>query len=319
MMIQRPFFVQANPETSEMFLKIRRLLKDIQSELDLSWAIMGEVYGRIDELKEMKITVRRIRTNIEEKKFVEQVHYIPEEVTFDSDPALLKLLVAPLYGENPSYGVRELLQNALDACKEREHMELSKVQNQNFSYEPVVNISIESNDKNEYYFVINDNGIGMTKETIINFFFKAGASFRRSSKWIKTFSDKEGQSAVQRSGRFGVGVLASFLLGNEIEVSTRHINEHTGLKFKATVEEEQIELIKEAELEIGTSIKILLKKEALDALRKQVEEEYYYENGRTKCWYGWYLFDRPVVNIKIPNYWNPKGLEFYKKVLYKGY
>jgi hypothetical protein len=46
---------------------------------------------------------------------------IPEKIAFEAANAdLLKLLVAPLYGNDPSIGVRELIQNAIDAVREYE-------------------------------------------------------------------------------------------------------------------------------------------------------------------------------------------------------
>jgi molecular chaperone HtpG len=309
------FFVQVKPETSEMYLKVERLLKDIQRELDLSWAILGEVYGRINDLKSLTISIRRIRSNLDDKSFAEQVDYIPEAVVFASDPAVLKLLISPLYGDNPTYGVRELLQNSLDACKEREHILFSQTRggtSPHFIYEPKIKISIEENLQNDFYFVIRDNGIGMTKDTIINFFFKAGASFRNSRNWLKTFSDEEGQSLVQRSGRFGIGVLASFLIGNELEVNTRHFNDNIGLKFTTKIDDEQIELKKEV-LEIGTTVKICIKKEAIEKLREQVEQNYYSEVG----WFEWFRLDNSIIEIEIPKDWNSDGVELYKKSLLK--
>jgi HSP90 family molecular chaperone len=35
----------------------------------------------------------------------------------------MELLIKPLYGNNPSIGIRELLQNAVDATKERMNLE----------------------------------------------------------------------------------------------------------------------------------------------------------------------------------------------------
>ena len=38
---------------------------------------------------------------------------------------MLKLMVGPLYGENPSYGIRELMQNAIDLAdlESRDHLQ----------------------------------------------------------------------------------------------------------------------------------------------------------------------------------------------------
>src|SRR6202451_1072876 len=99
---------------------------------------------------------------------------------------------------------------------------------------------------------VSDRGTGMTEEIIVNYFLKAGGSFRRSLAWKKEFESEEGtsrghsKSRVLRSGRFGVGVLAAFLIGDELEVSTRHLNDaaDNGLTFTATIDTETIELMR---------------------------------------------------------------------------
>ena len=46
-------------------------------------------------------------------------HMFPFDRSFTCDSRLLTLLVEPLYGAKPEFGIRELLQNAIDAVRER--------------------------------------------------------------------------------------------------------------------------------------------------------------------------------------------------------
>jgi len=113
-------YVTAKPENSLIFLELKKLFQDIQYEFDLSWAILGEVYGRDEDFRNLKIRFRRLTSNLDcVKRFEKSVEFIPEKIRFDADPELLKLLIGPLYGEDPKYGIRELLQNSVDAVKER--------------------------------------------------------------------------------------------------------------------------------------------------------------------------------------------------------
>ncbi len=292
-------FIQAKPETSLMFLKLESLLKDIQKELDISWAVLGEIYGRYDELN---ILLRRVRSNIDEKKdFAKKVTYLPEAITFNSDPNILKLLVGPLYGNNPTYAVRELLQNAVDACRERTY--ISELRG--LTYEAIIEIRIEVDNNGETFLVITDNGIGMSKETLINYFLKAGASFRRSDNWIKKFTDEQGRSRIQRSGRFGIGIFAAFLVGNEMRVVTRNMDslDEEGYTFSATIDTEQIEVCRERN-EVGTSISIKIRQDVLDELRKQVEVESLYHYEDVPLWFNWYKFEQPEIKLQLPETWN---------------
>ena len=71
-------FVQAAPGDSKSYLKLKRLLRGLQLELDNSWAVIGEVYGRFGSLAKLGLTIRRVRSNLDdEQAFAETVKYIP--------------------------------------------------------------------------------------------------------------------------------------------------------------------------------------------------------------------------------------------------
>lgn len=257
-------FVQAAPADSKSYLKLKRLLQGLQAELDNSWAVMGEVYGRFSSLAQLGITIRRVRSNLDdEKTFAATVPYIPCDAKFDTAGAdLLKLLIHPLYGDHPEFGIRELMQNAIDACLEL---------NDFLAQEPTtpcpdlthqdadVVITLSQVSKTERYLIVSDRGIGMTSSVVLNYFLRAGASFRRSDLWRQQHEDDRGQSRVLRSGRFGVGALAAFLLGDEIEVSTRHVTVPSGkgISFDARLESEELQLNHFAR-PVGTTIRVAI-------------------------------------------------------------
>lgn len=243
-------FVHASPEDSSMYLKIRHLLQDIQHEFDMSWAVLGELYGNMENKPEIKY--RRISSNLQEESFHTQQVYVPDTFHFRSNTELIKLLIAPLYGNDPRYGVRELLQNALDACKERKIHE-KKGQH---DYKEEIEIRVSKEPSGDTFFEIRDNGVGMTVTIIKDYFLTAGASYRNSFEWQKTFTDAEGSSIVNRSGQFGVGVLAAFLIGQHIYVETRNIHTDTGYKFFADLDRDQINVLKDDAIKIGTFVRI---------------------------------------------------------------
>jgi len=213
-------FVTAFPEESKMFLKLKKLLKDIQYEFDISWAVLGELYGNSHENDKPKIKYRRITSNLDTKSFTQQQNYVADSFLFKTNDDIIKLLVAPLYGDDISFGVRELLQNSIDACKEKEFIyEQEKVKN----YIPSVLIKVEKADDGETYFEITDNGLGMDIDIIKNYFLSAGASYRKSLEWQKDFLNEDGTAKIRRSGRFGVGILSAFLIGKEINIQTKKI------------------------------------------------------------------------------------------------
>lgn len=254
------FFVRATPSDVKTFLKLVALFKDIQHELDESWATIGEVYGRYEEFNKLGLTMRRVRSNLDSvEKFSRTVPYIPIKASFDaSGSELLKLLVGPLYNYDHKVGIRELIQNAVDACRELSDLCCDNLTSKApDGQEPDVLVSIHENDDGTGWITVSDKGVGMKLETITKYFLIAGASFRNSEVWKLQHTDEHGKSRILRGGRFGVGALAAFLLGDEIEITTRHFQsqEGEGIKFKARIDEQNIEL-RRCAAPHGTKIKI---------------------------------------------------------------
>lgn len=118
--------------------------------------------------------------------------------------------------------VRELLQNSIDASicyqkiKERELRNLGYMGGINVK---PVTIHVWKADMDNVSFLIEDNGIGMNREVILDYFLKIGKSFYNSDKFIHS-----GISFIPIS-RFGVGFLSAFLATDEIIVVTKHYKE----------------------------------------------------------------------------------------------
>src|SRR5260370_34870665 len=104
----------------------------------------------------------------------------------------------------------------------------------------------------------------MAAETIRRYLLRAGASFRRSDAWRKIHETSEGKSRVLRSGRFGIGVLAAFLLGDEAEVSTRNAAAAAdgGISFRATLDTEEIELT-HCSRPVGTTVRVRINEDSV--------------------------------------------------------
>jgi hypothetical protein len=252
-------FVNAKPIDVRTYLKLESLFRDIQRELDESWATLGEVYGRQGELAALGLTWRRIRSNLDDKdKFSKTIPYIPIRAGFDaSGPDLLKLLVGPLYNYEYEVGIRELVQNAVDACKELVDLLGNTPIGNGPSDLPDVLVDIHENNDGTGWITVTDRGVGMTADTITHYFLVAGASFRNSDVWKQQHMNVSGEARVMRGGRFGVGALAAFLLGEEVTVQTRHASrsEEDGLEFKARIDDPVVEL-RRCTAPAGTSIKI---------------------------------------------------------------
>lgn len=291
--------VKAKPDDVTTYLRLKTLLGNIQKELDETWATWGEVYSRDEKLKNLGILYRRIRSNMDDvKEFGKSVNYIPTHAKFRaSDGELLKLLVGPLYSDKPQYGVRELIQNAVDACLEYDNYIANKnltADRSHLANKADVLVTLEEKDDGSDWLIIEDRGIGMTDEIIQKYFLTAGASYRSSDEWKELH-----ESRVLRTGRFGVGLLAAFLLGNEIEVTTRHINtsNNRGIRFLCNLTISEIEM-EWANCEIGTKIQIKLNDRILDQLIGRGDS-----NEMSEQSWDWYTADYPKVirRVKLKN------------------
>jgi molecular chaperone HtpG len=296
-------FIQARPEEVSLFLRLKEWLAGIQQELDGSWAVLGEVYGRDEELRNLGLTFRRVRSNLDDvAEFAKTVPYVPDRIRFDVARAeLLKLLIGPLYGDDPSYGVRELMQNAIDAVREYDQFVLDNPQYKDVprreqEADVVVELSPFDEAKGYAVMTVSDRGIGMREETIRDYFLRAGASYRNNPQW-KTFFEEDSvigvKSKVLRSGRFGVGALASFLIGGEIQVTTRYVGETNGYRFESRLSDESIRLLKDINVSVGTQIKIKIGQVSYHELANDMKNIY-----RPNRW-DWYCGEYPEVVRKI--------------------
>ena len=306
------------PNNVETYLRLEEWLNGIQSELDICWAVFGEVYARTN-LEPLGLAIRRVRSNLDdEKQFAQSVNYVPKRVGFDiARSEVLEELVGPLYGNRPEVGIRELIQNAVDAVRElwdfREHAPNFKNEEQK-SQEPqeikllehdadVVVLVDESHKNGDAKVIISDRGIGMTEKVITDYFLKAGASFCKSDTWAKQHevqteeNETQLRSRVLRSGRFGVGALAAFLLGNKIKVYTRHITAEIGLEFEVKLGTEAIQLSYNKEIQRGTTIEIGITKER------------YQELIENPNFWDWYCLEKPKVLRLIKRGGEPEELD----------
>jgi len=277
--------VEASPSSSQMYLKIKKLIRDIQYEFDMSWAVLGELYGRIARRPEIKY--RRITSNLGDESFISKQAYVADAFSFKANDEIVKLLIAPLYGDDPKYGIRELLQNSIDACEEREKIKHRK---ENKKYIPQVRIEIIHQELP--LFTISDNGIGMDVDVIKNYFLKAGASYRKSMEWQKEYLNEKGRSTVQRSGRFGIGILAAFLIGKEIIVETKKMGNDVGYIFSADLNTDQINILKDPSINEGTKISVTLSDDVLKKLEPIKKENTYNPNIQ---WFEWFSLVSPSI------------------------
>ncbi|WP_413709667.1 ATP-binding protein [Rhizobium sp. Rhizsp82] len=280
-------FVDSRPTCVSDFLRVKSWLVDLQLELDKTWATLGELYGRqsLTGLDRLQLSIRRIRSKIIEGFATEQ--FVPESIAFRvAETEMLSLLLAPLYGDHPGYGVRELLQNARDAVLEAQAADAPHL----VAEQAHVSVVLEKQEGGAKVSVI-DNGAGMTVDILKNYFLNAGVSYRSSKVWQSDNLDNHGKSRVARSGRFGVGALAAFLIGRVIKLTTRHWKSNRGITFEAALHDKEIN-VSYVDCAVGTLIEIDCDKKTEESLKS------YFRDAN-----NYYEFDESVkVTFQIKGY-----------------
>lgn len=262
---------QDQPITSTVFQKIEAWLWDVQRELDICWRYLS-LYYEGNQAGGWQLSIRELTSNalqtVGRGQFAEKI--VLERARLAARAEVLNLLTAPLYDENPSYGVRELLQNAVDACRERKALEGD-------AYEGLVRVILDKNN-GKPTITFQDNGVGMTKEIILQYYLIAGGTFRKSDQWRKQYEGKQ----VYRSGRFGVGVLAAFLLGPTVHVETLPRGARKGYAFTLRENRDEdidIEFKDFSDDDLyrlgrgGTRVRVELSQDAADVLWKAADRD----------------------------------------------
>lgn len=146
------------------------------------------------------------------------------------------LMGEQIYGHRKN-GLRELIQNSIDACKTRKEIEDRHREFGDEVYEPVVKVILDK-DKNQI--IISDNGSGMTIEILKKYFLNVGSSYYTSDDYLlKGLKHKP-------IGNYGIGFLACFMLSDIVTVKTRHFENSTRYEVELSKEDEYVS-IKESE------------------------------------------------------------------------
>ena len=159
--------------------------------------------------------------------------YVRPHVRFglDERKSMQLLMGEKLYGD-PQLALRELYQNALDACRYRQAREnylfkIGELDSSTYSrFEGKIQFkSGREEDTGRPYIECTDNGIGMAEKHLSRLFANGGSRFAESHE----FQVERAQWAMQDipfypNSRFGVGVLSYFMLADQIEVETSRLD-----------------------------------------------------------------------------------------------
>ena len=140
---------------------------------------------------------------------------------------LLNLIVHSLY-THPEVFLRELISNASDALNKLRFRMLTD--KEVVDPEAELKIQIELDSKKQT-FSIEDSGIGMTREDLIN---EIGTVAHSGTLEFLQKMQQEKQSIENLIGQFGVGFYSVFMVTDEVTIETRHANKDSrGYRWKS--------------------------------------------------------------------------------------
>ena len=182
-----------------------------------------------------------------------------ENLKFQAEVSkLLDLVANSLYSEREIF-LRELISNSADACEKLRYLSIKK--QGLLGKDKDLCISIRISKKNNFI-EIEDNGIGMNKEELIE---NLGTIARSGTmKFIESLKNKK-NSDISAIGQFGVGFYSSYMIANNVEVLSKSAeNKDANLWISNGKNNYSIESQKKDNR--GTIVKLTLKKDASEFL-----------------------------------------------------
>jgi len=209
--------------------------------------------------------VRGVTSPEEAAAFVPTSGFLPIEINLrtGSIERLVQLLAGEsLYGPEPMAAVRELIQNARDAVMLKAATASSDFERASLSIPIRVELNTSSTGPR---LEVTDPGIGMTRKVMTDFLISVASDYW-STQFHSDFPNLASKD-FEPAGRFGIGFLSVFMLGDSITVeSNRSGGERHSLQLRGVGRRGEIRT-NAATSGSGTSIRVQLQQSIVPALK----------------------------------------------------
>ena len=173
---------------------------------------LKEELERADNLLNYKNAIEKyklfVSTKVDDRVQTEGFKYADLRLNLDYSSITELLMGKNIYGDS-RLGLRELVQNSIDACKLMEEVDRSEID----CPEIAITISFSQSKK---YVKVKDTGIGMTLDVVKRHFLNVGRSYYKSNEY------KYENHKYRPIGQYGIGFLACFLLSDTVNVKTKY-------------------------------------------------------------------------------------------------
>ncbi|HEX2206913.1 MAG TPA: molecular chaperone HtpG [Longimicrobium sp.] len=141
---------------------------------------------------------------------------------------LLDLVIHSLYTDKEIF-LRELVSNASDAIDRLRFEALTRPELLPEGHEPRIRLIP---DKENRTLTIEDDGIGMTRDEVVQNIGTIARSGTREA--LEALKDKAGEGAAQLIGQFGVGFYSSFMVAERVELVTRRAGTEQAVRWTSS-------------------------------------------------------------------------------------
>ena len=293
-----------SPATPRLLEELRTEIGALREAVAACAVVLARSY-RLGREAVFRLRYELVRSNVDDAgRYVEEAG-----LTFEPElgrlalraSGVLPLFVRPLYGHRPEVGVRELLQNGLDAVWARRAIEraegraeqegleriLVALSDRTGPFTTLLSTTVPPPPEWHNWVEVRDPGVGMTPEVVREHFLTVGGSFDPAEDLTRRAMPELPRR--QRIGRFGIGVCAAFLLGAEVQVITRHLtapgDRAVCLRF---VERDDTTEMYRCAAPVGTTVRVRLSEEAYQRL-----------TGDPDLWDWFARSDPQVVRVSV--------------------
>lgn len=173
-------------------------------------------YENFRRQMEVRRAERKYDLGLPEK--VNREHLDPQGFTPDRDfkfklehRNIIELLMGARLYRDEFMCLRELYQNALDACR--------CMRAERPGVEREIEFGLGTDDNGDYLYC-KDQGTGMTMDIVKNYLLRIGNSYYKSDEFRR--KNAHWDNAVAPVSEFGIGLLSCYMIADRIDVITRH-------------------------------------------------------------------------------------------------
>lgn len=201
----------------------------------------------------------RLHLNTKVQNNIQPIGYTIPDLKLNMDyKAVTNLLMGESVYGSKDLGLRELLQNSIDACMVKKE----KLQS---DYKPTIEINIFK-DKNQV--IVKDNGMGMNENIIKKYFLNVGKSYYKSPDFLNY------EHTYNPIGTFGIGFLSCFMLSSHVKVITKHYEDKYKYSIDLEQDSEYISFTKDEDYTIESGTQIILNYKSVLKAMEFLEEDF---------------------------------------------